>query len=200
MTQGSESIVEELQAVLDEIEHDRLKALRDLIQIQALSQSLFEAEAKRLAEKLGSDHPRPKAIKVEFSHGTLAAQDFTLCTHVDTARISIFAPEEGGWIVAGWVTDLRGQGIESLVVSIYDKDRYRDDELGSVRTDAEGFFGIRFDPERLPDPPDLRPEVWLEVIDETSGNRLYTSPEPFRCNTRVIELLCIRSAERSEGH
>jgi hypothetical protein len=194
MNQNPECFEKKLHEAFSMIDQSRLEALNDLMEIQARCQSMFERESTRLADKYGSDHPRAENLIVEFFHSMHATHDSALCTHVDSAKIDICAPGNG-MIVAGWVTDLQGKGTGGLRVDLYDKDHQTIDIPRNVHTDADGFFGIFFDPERLPDPPDVGGEIWIEIIDDRSGSRLYTSREPLQCRSESIELLCIRSGE-----
>jgi hypothetical protein len=185
-----------LEDVLSELEEQNVKAILDLKELQSLSQSLFETEAKRLAEKHGQDHPRVEIVEVKVSHSTQVAMHLKSLIHVDKARICISAAWQRELIVCGWITNLQGQGVEGLKVNAFDKDLKDDEFLASTMTDKDGIFLLCFDPESLPDPVEGRPKIYIEVI-ERSGEKLYTLCVLIVPTVRAIEVLGIRRGENS---
>ncbi len=88
------------------------------------------------------------------------------------------------WVVRGTVTDARtdarGQKVEGLVISLYDRDLVFDDVLGTTVTDANGEFRILYRTEAFRDLFEARPDLYLKVMDQ-QGNTLYTSERSIKC-------------------
>jgi hypothetical protein len=84
------------------------------------------------------------------------------------------------WIVRGTVRDEQNQGLEGLVISLYDRDLVFDDVLGTTITDANGKFQILYRTEAFCDLFEANPDLYLKVMDQ-QGNTLHTSERVVRC-------------------
>ena len=80
--------------------------------------------------------------------------------------------------VHGQVVDARtGEGLEGLRVDVLDRDRLRDDRLGSVLTDAEGRFELRYEAADFRTLFfEARPDLYLRVATP-EGRLLHTTED-----------------------
>jgi Family of unknown function (DUF6519)/Right handed beta helix region len=80
----------------------------------------------------------------------------------------------GAWVVSGRVLDREGSPLEGLRVSVFDRDFFWDDRLGSKTTDGEGCFEVGYREENFRDLIEEAPDIYISVEDAW-GNRLYLS-------------------------
>ena len=95
--------------------------------------------------------------------------------------------KKGSFIVRGRVVDENeGIGLPNVVVKAFDMDRKYDDQLGTTRTDENGYYAIEYSAKTFKDVFDNQPETYIEVLD-SEGNSLYTSPRSFVHKAETIE-------------
>ncbi|HYN86380.1 MAG TPA: hypothetical protein VER32_14115 [Pyrinomonadaceae bacterium] len=99
--------------------------------------------------------------------------------------------ESGGWVVRGRVTDERGEGVDGLTVSLFDKDLLFDDRLGQTETAGGGYYAFTYGTEEFRDLVERRPDIYLKVID-ARGRTVYTSKEAIRYEAGRVEIVNAR--------
>jgi hypothetical protein len=104
----------------------------------------------------------------------------------------------GLWVVSGKVTDKRGEPIEGLMVSAYDKDVHFDDLLGAGLTDENGYFKIRATSRYFREGKEHGPDLYVKVTD-SQGNQLFTSEESIRFNAGNEEEYNIQIPDKEEN-
>ena len=72
----------------------------------------------------------------------------------------------------GRVAEKNGQGLEGLLVSLYDKDLLFDDRLGETLTDASGDFTLVYRTEDFRDLFESKPDIFLKVSDKDGKMKL----------------------------
>jgi len=78
------------------------------------------------------------------------------------------------WLVRGTVVYENGEPGKNLIVSLYDKDLFFDDALGTVPTDDAGRFIVMYRTEAFRDLFEKRPDLYVEVLND-DGETLYRS-------------------------
>ena len=85
-----------------------------------------------------------------------------------------------------------GKGLPNLIIAAFDKDLFKDDPLGTVRTDKNGYFEIRYGTKDFREFIfDRRADIYLRVMDPR-GNQLLTTKEWVRREARQSEGFVIR--------
>jgi PKD repeat protein len=102
--------------------------------------------------------------------------------------ISRVDPE--AWLARGRVTDDQEQGLEGLIVSLFDHDLIFDDRLGTTQTDGNGDFAITYHIEDFQDLFEARPDLYIKVMDQAS-NTLYSSEDTVRFDAGRVEVFKI---------
>jgi chitodextrinase len=108
--------------------------------------------------------------------------------------ILIAKPDPDVWLARGRVADEKGQGIEGLVVSLYDRDLAFDDRLGTSQTDVNGDFAIAYRTEDFQDLFEAHPDLYIKIMD-SQGNLLYSSENTVRCQAGRVEVFNITIGE-----
>lgn len=98
------------------------------------------------------------------------------------------AAESDAWVVRGRVTNAKGEGVDGLTVSLFDKDLLFDDRLGQTETAGGGYYGFTYRTEEFRDLVERKPDVYLKVLD-ASGKTLYTSKKKIRYEAGRVEVV-----------
>ncbi len=85
-----------------------------------------------------------------------------------------------------------GKGLPNLIIAAFDKDLFKDDPLGTVITDKNGYFEIHYGTEDFRELIfDRRADIYLKVMD-SRGNRLLTTKDWVRREARDSEGFIIK--------
>jgi hypothetical protein len=132
---------------------------------------------------------RPGSYTVALTVSNTAGSDSRSLT------LMVSRPDPDAWVARGRVTDEMGQGIEGLVVSLYDRDLHFDDRLGTTCTDTNGDFAIAYRSEDFQDLFEASPDLYIKVMDR-QGNLLYSSENTVRCEAGQVEVFNITISKR----
>ncbi|HEX5706113.1 MAG TPA: hypothetical protein VFX96_02375 [Pyrinomonadaceae bacterium] len=97
----------------------------------------------------------------------------------------------GEWVVRGRVTNAKGEGVDGLTVSLFDKDLFFDDRLGQTETEGGGYYSFTYRAEDFRDLIERKADIYLKVIDP-NGETLYTSKEKIRYEAGRVEIVNAR--------
>lgn len=82
------------------------------------------------------------------------------------------------WVVWGKVVDAQGNGVDGVLVSLFDRDCRYDDRLGTTLTNRDGEFCIFYRTEDFQDLVEANLDLYLKVLSR-QGDEL------FYCETSV---------------
>lgn len=147
----------------------------------------------------------PKSVRVGVSTDNLSEAAFTpqigatnyaeifTSGKIEPPPVDPPSPTYGDsdWTVTGKIVDANGKGIENLTVIVKDKDFFKDDILGTSRTDADGVYVVTFGKEDFKDLIEKYPELYL-VIKNANGDEIYNGKKEGRAKKRYIELLDLK--------
>lgn len=95
------------------------------------------------------------------------------------------------WVIRGNVTGLTAKETKGLTISLYDKDLFFDDVLGTATTDEHGNFEIIYRSEAFRSLFDKKPDIYLKVLN-TRGTVLFTSKKKVRPEAGKDEYFSIK--------
>jgi len=98
---------------------------------------------------------------------------------------------ENDWVVKGWVADENDKPMPGLTVSLFDRDLFFDDYLGTTKTDENGNFEFIYRTEGFKDLLDKNPDLYLKVLDK-KGKPLFLSKKAVKCGAGRIEVFNIK--------
>ena len=90
----AEKLAEGLLDVFAQIEADRLDSLSGLRDIELISQTVLQREAKRLSRKLGPDHPRVRRLETRLGEKRELIRELEI--ELELAKIEVPEVEEDG--------------------------------------------------------------------------------------------------------
>lgn len=187
--------LEELVALIRELEKSQEAGLSVLAQRQAQHGARRRAVAERLAAYLPDDDPQ--LVRARWAERQ--AQDLELAARQRLKRME-GQPEPGpdDWVVAGHVSYADGTPATGLRVRLSDPEHKYDDLLAATSTNSFGDFALVQDlcqlREKIGAPrPDAAsgkelPEFRLLVADK-QGRQLVETPVPVRCEGGCVEYL-----------
>jgi hypothetical protein len=103
------------------------------------------------------------------------------------------------WIVRGRVVNESGNGIDGLNVTVFDKDLFFDDRLGSVKTMNGGHYELRYRTEDFRDLIEARPDLYVQVIDK-EGRKLCPQPTKIRFEAGRREIVNLKIKMKASGN
>ena len=189
------SLTDSLEDAFSHFEHDRLEALRGLREIQVLSQSMLQREAKRLSRKLGAEHPRVRQLEAQLEHNCRLVQELEV--ELEVASIQTPRVEEDEALIHGRVTDEHRRGIAGLIVHAQDESGQELQFLGSAETDDVGYYALRIDPvavERLAEEAVGKIDL---VVGTKAGEVVHREPVPLKPGKgeRIIASVALQPEE-----
>ncbi len=118
----------------------------------------------------------------------------------DSRSLSVIVSQSSSdvWKVRGRVVNEQKQGLEGLVVSLFDRDCIFDDRLGTTQTDENGGFIFNYRTQDFRNLFEAQPDLYLKIMDR-QGNILYSSESAVRCQAGREEVfeICIQERDRA---
>lgn len=150
------------------------KSLATVNSTQTAVNRVYQYEAARLADKLGTGHPRAVALRTQANAGAEAVR--ALATGAEVASLRIPSPAADGAALSGRFVNARSQGLQGYGVEILNARGARVYTIG--QTDASGFFSVALSPATTAALARVG-EVFLRVADAT-GLEVYRAQDALR--------------------
>jgi hypothetical protein len=96
------------------------------------------------------------------------------------------------------VVNEQKQGLEGLVVSLFDRDRIFGDRLGTTQTDENGEFILTYRTQDFRDLFEARPDLYIKVMN-SQCNTIYSSEEAVRYEAGRVEVFNITLSSRANN-
>jgi hypothetical protein len=175
-----ERVAAEIETLLGNVSGAHRNALQEAATFHTRMGVLMDYETRRLARKLGEDHPRVTQMKEHARYRRTLAEDLELQSELNEIKVPEVA--ERDVLLSGRVIDRNGRGIWGVVVHVvYLADR--DNQPVSTRVRSEetgksGYYSLVIDPETAGSlSKKLGDNLFLAVY--TSRDRfIYRRPEP----------------------
>ncbi len=154
----------------------RREGLEDLKAFHRIKENALKKESKRLAEKLGTGHPRVKEINAKIRYtGEMIKDMDVLITEVN---IEVEPVDKDTWKVHGKVVDKDKKGIEGLTVGLFNEKGKWQKEIEYDCTGSSGYFSITYSPgEKETKKVSSKTKLFLHVSDE-KNNVLFREKKP----------------------
>jgi hypothetical protein len=154
---------------------DQEEVIRRFKDIQVMSRPLMQLEAKRLARKLGKDHPRTLELKARLE------RHLDVVDKLEVGRqISKIVPPKAGKdkvLIHGRVTDDKLRGVRDLSVTFTDAKGTRYVEAIACVSDESGYYSLVLDEEKVEELKSAgRGKVYVSVND-SEGKTIYRNPD-----------------------
>lgn len=120
------------------------RAITHVNATQVATTKAYQAEAARMAVKLGAEHPTTLALATQGRAGAQTSQ--LLLASAETVTVSVPAAPSGGSALSGRFINDRGQGLPEHMIELVRANGSRVESVG--RSDATGFFGAAYDQSR----------------------------------------------------
>ncbi|OPY51003.1 MAG: hypothetical protein A4E49_02503 [Methanosaeta sp. PtaU1.Bin112] len=149
--------------------------LKDFKDLQAIKQTLLQAEALRLKKKLGADHMRVLQMETRLKQNLSIVEDLEV--KAELAKIHVPEIPEGGTLLHGRVTGKSYRGIKGLRVFI---ESGKGDEFRSLagETDASGYYAIQIDSGTIDKLGRLRKIETYLTVSSKKGKIIHKGHEP----------------------
>jgi 5-hydroxyisourate hydrolase-like protein (transthyretin family) len=174
----------------------RREGLGDLKAFRRVKDNALKKESKRLAEKLGADHPRVKAIDAKIRYNSEMVKDIDVL--ITEANIEVEPVDKDTWKVHGKVVDKDRKSIKNLTAALYDKDGKLQREMGYGCTNDQGYFSITYSTGANAQ-QEVSPgtELFLYISDK-NHNILYKDQQPLFVQPGHIDYRAIYIADAGE--
>ncbi len=177
-----------LSSLFGAAEQSRRTYLRTSTEVRRAEAQVLRQEREVLMQRLGSNHPRIRALE-RVASGDEAAADFTR----DTLERAERSPEvrPGDWVVLGRVLPAKAEPVAGLVVKVFDRERKFAPRMGQATTDSRGEFMIAYHADLVAEVFKANPDLLLTVMD-AKGKALFTTKEAFRAQPGRVQQFEIR--------
>jgi protocatechuate 3,4-dioxygenase beta subunit len=149
--------------------------LADLRDMESAGQLLLQHEEKRLARKLGQDHPRVRRLRRRRLERLKMIRN--LAAAGETANIRVPEVSETEVLVHGRALDEWRRGISGVNVYVTDEKGQIVESAGQATTDAYGYYALKVDPTTLP--PDVGDKLML-VVGPSPDRIVYRQTRPLK--------------------
>lgn len=177
------SYVDRLKNVLKRHEGANREAVRELTELQLFNRVLLEREAKRLKSKLGSDHPRTKAIADGLKQNLNVIN--SLENEFELSRLKVPEVSKDDTLLHGRIADEYGRGVAGVKIILKSSagDRL---SAADIITDESGYFSYKFEPAAMEKIADEK--VNITIVDN-QGEIIHQPHEPLRMKAGEHKLL-----------
>lgn len=174
-----ERVINEIEDTLNQVNKEQLNLLGKVIDFQACLRSLLVIENKRIAKKLGKDHPRTIRLRHRLKHNLNIIKDLEI--EFETANIKTPEVEEKDVVLWGQIKREKIlRGISDLIVSLTDEMGKPLFNLGKSETDNSGSFFIKIGPDTLNNFSEvIQKGVYLSVFNRRN-KRIHVEYNPLK--------------------
>lgn len=135
-------ILEQINTAFFLVDQNRNESLEQFSDVQQVQVSLLKIEQDRLREKYGASHPRVLQSEVKLSVATGLSHEL----RTEVAKTKIKAPPYNPktWRCHGRVLTSEREGIEALMLSLFNENKRWVRALGIACSNEQGYFVIDY--------------------------------------------------------
>jgi hypothetical protein len=144
LNNGSASIKNDMAELFEVIQDQRVEFIEQVREVNLQVRSLCDAEALRLAQKLGRAHPRTQTMlaRVDTSLSLLDALEI----EAQIAKVRSPVVDMASAVVHGRIVEAGREGVANTGVQLVN-DKGEDLGVVAVKTDEAGYYAIELKPE-----------------------------------------------------
>ncbi len=133
-----------------------------------------------------------------FDLSPITEKDKAVQDRMDSAAVEPDEPAPTGdtWIIKGRVKDASGNSVAGVTVSVFDKDLFFDDRLGTAVTDENGNYQLIYHTKDFRDLIESNPDLYVEVRDK-EGRKFYSSGKPIRFEAGRKEVFNVKIRKKT---
>ena len=154
---------------------DALKQTKDT---QVILGSLLQYEAKRLEKKLGKSHQRVQQLQSSLNRNLNTIRCLEVELEIDNIQEPEFNPNST--LIRGRVVDQSYRGLSRLKVTLESEPGKAISFLGTVETDASGYYAIEVEEKAFAKLKELAPDGVFVAVSTPKGKQLYRQPQPLK--------------------
>lgn len=141
-----ETFRSDLHQLVNAMNDETVATLNGAREAQLAARALLEAEASRLAGKLGADAPRVLALRSAATSRVAVAQ--AIDVEVQIASVRVPRVEQADTLLHGRVTDQSLGRVAGVTVQLVNARGAPVESVSAVQTDAQGYYAFVLKPEQ----------------------------------------------------
>ncbi len=156
----------------------QLEGLQQTRDTQVVLGALLQTEAQRLEKKYGADHSRVQQIDASRQRNAMAIEDL----EVELELVTIRQPQvdDKSALVQGRVADQSRRAIPGLAVFLSNEKQQPLRALGTVETNASGYFALILTPDLLARLAEAAPSGAFLTVGSPKGTVIHQHPAVLR--------------------
>lgn len=180
MKDPTECAAEDFDQNLDSMKQARIAGLTDIIELQTMTRTLLQHEARRIERKSGAGHPRVKSLKARLKTNL----ELINTLNVEREVYAVVVPEvpEDSTLVHGRIIDENRRGIRHLIVCLVDEQSSPVNDVADSVTDNSGYFAVSLTAESVKRIRKNKPNGIFLAVLTPGGELLHRERKP-----RVLE-------------
>jgi hypothetical protein len=135
-----ETFRNELRQLVDALNDETVSTLDSAREVQLAARALLDAEATRLAGKLGAEAPRVQALKAAAAARVELAK--ALDVEVQIASVRVPRVAQADTLLHGRITDQSLSRVAGVTVQLVDAGGNPVADVPAVQTDAQGYYAF----------------------------------------------------------
>ena len=180
MKDPTECAAEDFDQNLASMKQARIAGLTDVIELQTLTRTLLQHEARRIEQKSGAGHPRVERLKARLKTNLELIN--TLVVEREVYAVDVPEVPEDSTLVHGRIIDENRRGIRHLVVCLVDKQSSPVNDVADSVTDNSGYFAVSLTAESVKRIRKNNPNGIFLAVLTPGGELLHRERKP-----RVLE-------------
>lgn len=173
----TDPIIDALTRQLSELADTRLASLNESADLQTMTRTLLEHEARRIQAKFGENHPRTQQLRTRLDNAK--TQVDTLVAERERNQIQIPEVSPENTLVHGIVADKDRRGISGVMVCFTGDNDRPIRSVGEPVTDASGYFGFALSPADIRKLQSEHPNgVFIAVFSGDRNTLIQRQPKP----------------------
>jgi hypothetical protein len=143
---SAETFRKDLSQLVEALNEETVATLGNAREVQLAARVLMEAEAVRLAAKLGAEAPRVQALKAAAAARVEVAQALDVEVQIASVRVPRVAQTDT--LLHGRITDQSLTRVAGVAVQLVDAGGKPVAGVPAVQTDAQGYYAFVLKPEQ----------------------------------------------------
>lgn len=186
----SEQVSQKFDTGFGLFDENQKTSLQQFSGLQSIQLRLLQKERDRLSQKYGTAHPRLQQIEAKLAIANGLDQELQEAVSASQIEVPTYNPKT--WRIHGCVLNAQRQGIEGLVLSLFNADQQWIRELGFACTNKQGYFAIDYPAQNsqgddINSPPVTPEQPLILTVTDRDRQIRYQDPTPLFINLGAID-------------